>query len=285
MLQPPTLLNFINGDGRVTLSWKASPDQAMDDFQGYSVYRDTTSMEGLAPIDMGGKRLNPAPPTTVGTVTTYTDPTAVNGVRYFYRLIGVKGGTFNEFSSGLEIETAARPEAIGDTLFEIGLGSRPCGIRLRDGRAFFMDSLSLATGACADSIDLYLGTVAARDAVWNYGTRDTTLHNLSIKSPHLVSSDGHLAPDWGARQTEILSLGLLDAGWNLNTFNPQAVWSDRFDLGADSTDGEVLAIRTPAADSLFHYAKVQVLDHQGDGGERSVILRIAYQLRENYARF
>jgi hypothetical protein len=274
---PPANPSFVNGDGYVDLTWGGSPDAAFDDFRGYSVYRDTVSMEGLDIFQLHNRRLNPSAPVSGTRLAAYRDAEAVNGTKYIYRILAVKGGLYNEFSTAIEIQTAARPEFEADTLYEFQYAGRPCGLRLRDGRTFLLDRTALDTGSIRDSIDIYLGTT---------GSHDSLPGNLAIKSPHLLVRDQAAGSSWLARNADLQLLGPTPAAWPKGVFDSTGVTLDVVDLGVDSLgDGEVIGIRTPPEAGDFNYAKIQVLKHEGVAGERKVRLQVAYQARKRYNRF
>src|SRR5262249_4204224 len=72
----PTLTTATGGSNSVALTWTAPTSNGGSAITGYRVYRGTTS---------GAETLL----TTVGTVTSYTDTTAVNGTTYYYEVSAV----------------------------------------------------------------------------------------------------------------------------------------------------------------------------------------------------
>jgi fibronectin type 3 domain-containing protein len=72
----PTLLAPKAGDGNVQLSWTPPASDGGSAITGYDIYRGTANG--------GGPLL-----TTVGSVTSYTDATAVNGTTYYYQVSAV----------------------------------------------------------------------------------------------------------------------------------------------------------------------------------------------------
>jgi uncharacterized delta-60 repeat protein len=88
---PPTLTTAAGGNSSVSLGWSAPGSDGGSAVTGYRVYRGTSA---------GGETLLVAP---VGTGTSYTDSTAVNGTTYFYKVSAVnvvgEGGLSNELSA------------------------------------------------------------------------------------------------------------------------------------------------------------------------------------------
>ena len=72
----PTLTSATGGAGSVALQWSAPAWDGGSAITGYDVYRGTSS---------GGETLL----TQVGNVTSYTDSTATNGTKYFYKVSAV----------------------------------------------------------------------------------------------------------------------------------------------------------------------------------------------------
>jgi fibronectin type 3 domain-containing protein len=70
---PPTELTAVPGDNKVTLHWTAGEDS---DIAGYQVWRAATATDEPAMIATG----------IAADATSYVDPTALNGNRYYYAL-------------------------------------------------------------------------------------------------------------------------------------------------------------------------------------------------------
>ena len=86
----PTLTGASGGDGSVALTWTAPSSDGGSALTGYEIWRGPTS---------GDETLL----TTVGTGTTYTDPTVSNGTTYLYQVAAVNsvgsGPRSNELSA------------------------------------------------------------------------------------------------------------------------------------------------------------------------------------------
>jgi len=89
---PPAGVEASSQDGAVALTWEGAADAT-----GYNVYRTTASASGVSGSPVNGG-------TPVGQ-TTYTDETAENGTRYYYRVTAVGEGGESDASS----EVSARP--------------------------------------------------------------------------------------------------------------------------------------------------------------------------------
>jgi fibronectin type 3 domain-containing protein len=88
----PAGVEAASQDGAVVLTWEGTADAT-----GYNVYRTTASASGVSGAPLNGD----AP---VGQ-TAYTDETAENGTRYYYRVTAVGDGG----ESGPSSEVSARP--------------------------------------------------------------------------------------------------------------------------------------------------------------------------------
>ena len=103
--QPPTGLLAAGGDTVVNLSWSANSET---DLAGYRVYRSTTSGSSYSELT-----------SSLLTLTSYTDSTAVNGVNYFY-VVTAQDTAGNE--SAYSSEASATPQTSGTGS---GAGSDP----------------------------------------------------------------------------------------------------------------------------------------------------------------
>lgn len=257
---PPSDLVFTNGDGDVLLDWDASTDATLDDFAGYHVYRNTTSMAGATGTQLNAYKLTTQPIMQ----RSYLDDSATNGTRYFYAVRAVKdNGDLSAASN--EVDTAPRPEFGTVTIHEFRSAGNPSGLELSTGQAFAMESSSPDNRL---NIDLYLGTT---------GANDESDQPLAIKSPHLVQSQS--AP-WSGRVAEFKVLD----DWDVSTSSTTG-WSNEIPL-AGLGAGAVIAVRTPLENGERHYGKIQLGSSKGTAGQRELdITQIAYQPRADYIRF
>ncbi len=258
-LDPPHNLTFINFEGEVVLSWDSSDDASRSDFNGYAVYRHTSSMVGATPAELAEYRLNRTPTA----LTYYEDDGVEEGTRYYYAVrAALDDGRLSEPSN--EIHTAPRPEFFVDALHEFAATGQPSGLRCSDGEAF---SMRIAN---KDSIDVYLGTT---------DPNDDPGFPLALKSPHLVAS----THDWSDRVSGLMLLDSFDEGTT-----PDENWADHVVLGDTQAEvvGRVVAVRIPvSAEGEYHYAKIEVETMSGAAGERSLALRVAWQPIPDYIRF
>lgn len=92
--EAPESLVATAGDGRVTLTWSAPPDDGGSPITNYNVYRGIVS---------GGELILE----TVGNVLTYTDTLVINGVTYYYKV-----SAKNDVGEGpLSNEASATPQS------------------------------------------------------------------------------------------------------------------------------------------------------------------------------
>ena len=260
---PPTNLTYVNGNNQVTLSWNASPDAGRDDFAGYNVYRDLTTMIGLGPDSLASLVHN----STLLAVTGYVDASAVNGVKYYYAVHAVKdNGDLSAPTN--EIDTSPTPEGGLVILAEFMDGTRPSGLDLSEGMAYAMTSSKRDDNR--EHIDLYLGTTASDDA----GDQP-----LALKSPHLVLGG---STDWADRQAGLKLLADEDV-----PTTEISGWLDHVTLGStpQEIEGKVIAIRTPSNSGEIHYGKVIVHSTAGPNGQREIQVFWAHQEIPNYIRF
>lgn len=258
---PPTNLIYINDDGSVFLQWSASPDAAISDFAGYTVYRSTSSMAALTPSQLAGLKLNATPQAALN-----MSPSAANGTKYYYAVAAAKdNGNISELSN--QIDTAARAESDQIELSEFRFTSEPSGLNLETGTAYEMESSSPDN---RPFIDVYLGTTDPDDSI------DSP---LAFKSPSLVL-DGD--PRWANRVGKVQVLANFDTP-TADTGD----WLDTVTLGTNAEAvGKVIAVRTPIdGEGHYFYAKLRVDAVSGAAGQRQITLTRAYQSLPDYIRF
>lgn len=272
---PPSALRAINEDGAIRLQWTASSYQSADDFAGYSIYRSSSSMAGVADAALSTYRIRE----TNGTSTSYADQEPENGVKYYYLVRARKdGGALSERSN--EINTAARAE--GDDLvwiYEFAYTGQPSGLNCNEPGSYAMESS--APNDNRPKIDLYLGTA---DAVSDRAAIGQTTQELVLKSPHLVLNSNTA---WAARQAQLLDLGSGQTAWDRYDA-PSSGWSASVNLGGGTTGvDKVIAVKTPPGpDGHPHYAKIWVQEVDDDTpGRRAVSFLVAWQSAPDYPRF
>lgn len=92
----PSSLEGTSQDGAVALVW-----EGVSDASGYNIYRDTASISGT-----DGSPLNGDAPVEQ---SSFTDESAENGTRYFYRVTAVGGGGESEPSSEVRVRPFPSP--------------------------------------------------------------------------------------------------------------------------------------------------------------------------------
>jgi fibronectin type 3 domain-containing protein len=95
----PTMSSATPGNGSVALKWNAPGSSGGAAITAYKVYRSTSS---------GSETLL----TTLGNVTSFTDTSAVNGIKYFYKVSAVNSAGEGAASSELSA-TPAKPKGKG----------------------------------------------------------------------------------------------------------------------------------------------------------------------------
>jgi hypothetical protein len=159
----PANLHAAPGDGRVTLTWSASPGAS-----GYNVYRATASGgEGAVPYQSNV------------TSTSFLDTAASNGVTYFFQVTAVNAAG----ESGPSLEVSALPAApAAGTAIDAGGGA--AGSFLAD-----TDFLGGRTGRVAVAINTSRVVNPAPPGVYQsyrYGTFGYTVPNLTPGVSYLV---------------------------------------------------------------------------------------------------
>jgi fibronectin type 3 domain-containing protein len=140
----PTGLTATAGNASVALSWTASSGAT-----SYNVYRGTTA---------GGESTTPL--ATGITTTTYTDSTAVNGTKYYYKVAAVNAGG----TSALSTEVSATPEPAAP--------AAPTGLTATAGNASV--ALNWTASGGATSYNVYRGTTAGGESTTPLATGITT---------------------------------------------------------------------------------------------------------------
>jgi hypothetical protein len=263
---PPTGLTVVNGPNEVILRWTASTDAADADFKGYNVYRHVSTMIEATAVQLATYKRNT---TAVITSTTFTDA-AQSGTKYYYAVRALRGSSELSKPTTPEYDTAPRSEGaepIG--LAEFRYTGHPSGLKCSTPQAYAMTSTPPNDNTLL--IDCYLGTM---------GNDDGATWNLALKSPHLVPSGNN---NWENRVAELKLLGEGQTAWDTPNA-PTDGWVSQVDLGT-SPANKVIAVRTPGAAGVRHYAKVWIQEVSGNVGERVVSATVAYQAIAEYPRF
>lgn len=251
---PPTNLRAVNGNESVVVRWLPSPDEALDEFKRYNIYRGTTSLLSVDPgqLEQLGNK--------VGSVNAGVDSfktTVANGTLYYFHVRAEKDdGGFSGPSN--EVQAAGRAEGSGEILEEFA----------SDGDSGFDFSSGETVSLRQDNpdrfvlTDVYLGTGAANDDPGSV---------LSLKSPELLA---RLNGEWTNRKALIKIIG---TDWDVNTTT-----STGFESQFNILVGAVYAIKTPGTSN---YAKLMVESIDGTAGSRSITFRYAYQPTPNLIQF
>jgi hypothetical protein len=252
-LAPPTAVAAVDGDGFVTISWTASPDQSRSDFTGYNIYRWTSSLADTAGANLETYRVGTASASVSSFVDDFnsTLSNGENGVRYYYH-VRSKGDGLSVASN--QVQAAGRPEGTGEVIEELA-GHLASGFHFATG-----DSISLRVNNPDrfDLTDMYLGTTDAHNDIGS---------PLAVKSPSTLD---YADPQWSSIVTSILDLGSqpdANTAWKVQTAaEPSA------DLQEVTLD-HVYVFKTTSG----NYAKIQVTGISGDAGSRIITFRYAYQ--------
>ena len=245
---PPSNLTVVNGDEEIMLSWSASPDEALDEFARYNLYRSETSLVG---VDVGLADYK------VGEVLKgggYEIADAVaNGTRYYYHVRAQKeNGDLSPATN--EVQGAGREEGEGIIIEEFA-SDGDSGFDFSTGLSV---SLETTNENRFDLCDIYLGTTAADN---DPGSA------LALKSPSTLSD---LNEGWSDILAQIKPIG---TDWNITT----TTLSD-FDSQFQINEGTVYAVRTPARiPSPSYLGKIQITSITGEAGSRAITFRYAYQ--------
>jgi fibronectin type 3 domain-containing protein len=140
----PTGLTATPGNATVALSWTASSGAT-----SYNVYRGTTA---------GGESTTAI--ATGVTTASYTDSTAANGNKYYYKVAAVNGGG----ASALSNEASATPEPAAP--------AAPTGLTATAGNATVLLTWTASAGAA--SYNVYRGTTAGGESTTAIATDVTT---------------------------------------------------------------------------------------------------------------
>jgi fibronectin type 3 domain-containing protein len=94
----PTGLAAVRGDTQVTLSWTAASASSQAPVTNYTIYRGTTTANGVAVA-------------LIGNVTTYTESGLTNGVLYYYNVSAINAAGEGSKSNGANVTPATTPGA------------------------------------------------------------------------------------------------------------------------------------------------------------------------------
>ncbi len=261
---PPSNVSFINDNEAITITWDSSPDEARSDFQGYNLYRSTSTLIGATTTELAAAQVTQNPTT----VNQLTDAGVTNGTIYYYHVRSVKSnGDLSQASN--EVDTAGRLEGGPVTVTEFASAADPSGYDMSAGIAVAMSSTNPDNRML---IDFYLGTTDAND---DSGSQ------LAIKSPHLVLN-GDAA--WANRTAGFKLLDDRDV-----SFETPGGWQDQIALGTDAAEinGTVIAVQAPLdVNGERHYGKIEILTSSiGVPGERNIEVLWTFQELPNYIRF
>lgn len=255
---PPTNLRAVNGDEFVIVRWSPSPDEALDNFRRYNIYRGTQSLLNVNPgqLEQLGNK--------IGSVAAGVDTfraTVANGTLYYFHVRAeTDDGKFSGASN--EVQAAGRTDGSGVILEEFA----------SDGDSGFDFSSGNTVSLRQDNpdrfvlTDIYLGTVDPED--------DPAGAVLSLKSPELLA---RLNAEWTNRKALMKIIG---TDWDMNTTT-----TDGFVNQFNVLVGAVYAIKTPGSNNINNYAKLMVESIDGEAGSRSITFRFAYQPTPNLIQF
>lgn len=254
-LAPPTAVAAVDGDGLVTISWTASPDQSRSDFVGYNVYRWTSSLADTAGDRLERYRVGTASASVASFVDDFNSSLSngQNGVRYYYHVRSKRDDGAISVASN-QVQAAGRFEGTGEVIEEFG-GTLASGFNFASGDSV---SLNVNNPNRFDLTDFYLGTTDSQNDIGS---------PLAVKSPSTLE---YLNSGW----TSIIS-SVLDYGSSPDANTAWKVQSTE-EPGADLMEvvlNHVYVFKTPAG----NYAKIQVTQITGDPGGRIITFRYAYQ--------
>ncbi len=250
---PPTNLRATNGNEHVVLTWSASPDEGLDEFQRYNIYRGTTSLLGVDPgqLEQLGNKVG-----SVNAGVTTFQTTVANGTLYYFHVRAEKDdGGFSGATN--EVQAAGRPEGEGVILEEFA-SEGDSGFDFSSGNTV---SLAQDNPDRFTLTDVYLGTG---------DPEDDPVGVLSLKSPELLA---RLNAEWSNVKSTIKIIG---TDWSANTTEATG-----FVTQFDVIEGGVYAVKTPTN----NYAKLMVESIDGEAGSRSITFRFAFQTTPNLIQF
>jgi hypothetical protein len=253
-VRPPDSLTFVDGASSVRLTWRPSPDEGMDDWQGYEIFRATHNFMNV-PIDsLYAYKITPQPINA----QTYRISGLQAGTRYWFRVASKRNWEGHAERSTLtdSVETAPRPEGIL-SLRELQSPAGGLALDLSAGQARPLDPGDISA---LTQRDLYVGTADSLD-------RDAP---LVLKS---VSRLRNRNPAWSGRQVLLKPAG---TNWDINTVDDTG-WLEETPLQLD----QVYAVLLPEG----NYGKIQITDVQGYAPYRYAVIHWAYQPIPGYPVF
>lgn len=249
----PQNARVVNGNEHVVVYWSPSPDEGLETFERYNVYRGTSSLLGVDPnqLEQLGNR--------VGSVAAGVDSfrtTVANGTLYYFHVRAEKtDGGLGAASN--EVQAAGRVDGSGRILVEFAANG-DSGFDFSTGLSV---SLEQANPDRFVLTDIYLGTGLADDGASGA---------LALKSPELLA---RLNGEWSSRKAVVKYLG---TDWSVSTTSETG-----FGTQLEFLPGMVIAVKTPGNT----YAKMKIESVDGNPGSRSITFRYAHQSTPNLIQF
>jgi hypothetical protein len=254
----PDSLRATAGASIADLFWRASPDEGIEGWLGYEIYRATRSFDTVPAESLDAYRITPEPLAA----TSYRVAGLLRGVIYRFRVGAVRGWDERVERSPLapQAEAAPRPEwtrQVQELLNPIGVQ----GIDLSRGEVRRIDPADASSMA---AFDLYFGT---SDPLDGPGPPETPA-GPRLKSVSLLAARN---PAWAPRLVLLKRLG---TSWEIPPVTDDG-WSEEVDL----VPGAVYAVKTPEG----NYAKILVATLVGEVSPyRQLSLHWAYQTIPGY---